>query len=230
MREAQYAAAGKQSKAGLAGSELNSGELYRIPVYPGSIQRMAPECITWPRYDAGAYSLSNVHGESMLELTLKEQQSLQIVCLRCSVEKQLQTGSSFNWKKVALSRAYYRHNRLNAKDMTPKVAAAFKFLLENNVYYKYFLDKHNAFLEAKSILTLSTFSLFITENGIECAIRPYLYPTTDFTDTGILGNYRTASADYTQRVVSTGLSWTRNVLSSVRAYGEDRDLTFFMYE
>ena len=36
--------------------------------------------------------------------------------------------------------------------------------------------------------------------------------------------------DTTSRVVSIGLSWTRKVLSSVRAYGEQRDLTFFLYE
>ena len=88
VREAQYAAAGKQSKAGLVGSELNSGKLYRIPVYLGSIQRMAPECITWPRYDAGGFSLSAKYGESMLELIGEEQRSLQIVCLQCNVKQQ----------------------------------------------------------------------------------------------------------------------------------------------
>ena len=77
----------------------------------------------------------------MLDLTVKEQQSLQIVCLRCTVEKQLQTGSSFNWKKTALSRAYYRPHRLYAKDMTKRAAAAFQFLQDNNVYYKHFLQR-----------------------------------------------------------------------------------------
>ena len=114
--------------------------------------------------------------------------------------------------------------------MTPRVAAAFKFLQENNVYYKYFLEQQRIRLAAKSILTISSFDLFINLHGIECAIRPYLYPTTDFTDTDIRNNYQTASGDYTRRVVSIGLSWTRKVLSSARAYGEERDLTFFMYE
>jgi hypothetical protein len=36
--------------------------------------------------------------------------------------------------------------------------------------------------------------------------------------------------DSTNRVVSIGLSWTRKVLSSVRVYGEQRDLAFFLYE
>ena len=66
--------------------------------------------------------------------------------------------------------------------------------------------------------------MFILSPGIEGAIRPYLYPMADFTDTDIRANYQTASSDFSQRVVSIGLSWTRKVLSSVRVYGEDRDI------
>ena len=59
---------------------------------------------------------------------------------------------------------------------------------------------------------------------------PHLYPTADFNDTGILQHYQGVHGDDTNRVASIGLSWTRKVLSSVRAYGEHRDLTFFLYE
>ena len=59
---------------------------------------------------------------------------------------------------------------------------------------------------------------------------PHLYPSTDFTDTGILRHYRDQGGDSTHRVVSIGLSWTRKVLSGVRVYAEQRDLTFFLYE
>ena len=135
-RKAKYEAAAKQSKDGIRAS-LASGTLYRIP-YVGEIPRIAHECLTWPRYDAGSFSLSARYGESMLELTVEEQRSLQIVGLVCNVKKGLQTGTSFNWKKVGLSRAYYRATRIQAKDLTPRAAAAFLFLQENNVYYKYF--------------------------------------------------------------------------------------------
>ena len=55
VRGLQYAEAGKKSKDGLAGrAALTSGTLYRIP-YIGSSPSMAPECITWPRYDAGVF-------------------------------------------------------------------------------------------------------------------------------------------------------------------------------
>ena len=59
---------------------------------------------------------------------------------------------------------------------------------------------------------------------------PHLYPTSDFTDTGIRQHYQDTYSDDTTRVICIGSSWTRKVLSSVRVYGEHRDLAFFMYE
>ena len=53
---------------------------------------------------------------------------------------------------------------------------------------------------------------------------------TDFTHTGILQHYKDISEDDTNRVCSIGHSWTRKVLSSVRVYGEQRDLPFFLCE
>lgn len=77
----------------------------------------------------------------MLELTEPKQRNLQVVCLVCNVKKQLQAGTSFNWKKVGLNRAYYKDHRLDAKDMTRRPAAAFQFLQDTNAYYKYFLQQ-----------------------------------------------------------------------------------------
>ena len=59
---------------------------------------------------------------------------------------------------------------------------------------------------------------------------PRLYPTTDFTDTGIGEHYKHTYSDNQNRVLSMGHSWTRKVLSSVRVYAEQRDLAFFLYE
>ena len=44
---------------------------------------------------------------------------------------------------------------------------------------------------------------------------------------GILKHYQAQAQDETTRVVSIGTSFTRKVLSSVRAYGEHRDLVNF---
>ena len=49
-------------------------------------------------------------------------------------------------------------------------------------------------------------------------------------DTVIMGHYKAATGDQTNRVVSIGQSWTRKVLSEVRVYGEQRDLASFLYE
>ena len=89
---------------------------------------------------------------------------------------------------------------------------------------------HKALVEQKASMNISSYDLFIVHRGIECAMFPYLYPTTDFTDTGILEHYQSQSGDKTNRVCSIGLSWTRKVLSSVRVYGEQKDLPFFLYE
>ena len=122
-RKAKYEAAAEQAKAGMRAS-LASGTLYRIPDV-GQIPRIAQECLTWPRYDAGALSLYARHGESMLELTVEEQRSLQIVCLECKTKDMKKTGTSFNWKKIGLSRARYVSTRLDAQGMTARAAAAF---------------------------------------------------------------------------------------------------------
>ena len=79
-------------------------------------------------------------------------------------------------------------------------------------------------------IQISSYDLFVLFTGIECAMFPVLYPTTDFTDTGIREHYKHHHNDDTNRVVSIGLSWTRKVLSSVRVYAEQRDLPFFLYE
>ena len=59
---------------------------------------------------------------------------------------------------------------------------------------------------------------------------PTLYPSTSFSDTGILEHYRAEHDDDSNRIVSVGYSWTRKVLSGVRAYGEQKNLPFFLYE
>ena len=87
---------------------------------------------------------------------------------------------------------------------------------------------HKALVEKQASMNISSYDLFIVHRGIECAMFPYLYPTTDFTDTGILEHYQSRSGDKTNRVCSIGLSWTRKVLYSVRVYREQKELPFFL--
>ena len=212
-----------------------TGELYKIPrmVADGAaFQAWSPECIKFPRYHHGAFHLQNTTGQSILELTEEEQRALRIVCLKTSVQAERYGGAhQLNWKKVGLSRAWYQKSAVQAHSMpTPRAAAAFHFLMEHNEWYKVFHKQHLQLLATGASLNISSYDLFIVQTGIECAMFPWLYPTTDFTDTGILQHYQHKYGDDSNRVVSIGYSWTRKVLSSVRAYGEQRDLSFFLYE
>jgi hypothetical protein len=154
------------------------------------------------------------------------------VVLRTEVQQEKYGAAhQYNWKKVGLSRAYYKKELVTESSMSTAMGkAAWRFLMRHNRYYKLFHEYHGKLLEAKSSLNMSSYDLFIVHRGIECAMFPHLYPSTDFTDTGIMEHYLHKSGDDTNRVVSIGLSWTRKALSSVRAYGEHRDLPFFLYE
>ena len=192
-------------------------------------------------------------GASMLELTEEERRALVVVVLRTNTKAERYGAShQLNWKKVGLSRAYYRQELVHEGSMpTPRAAAAFRFFtkvvgtytdekgkvqtIHRNEYYWRALEDQKDRIAKKLSLSISSFDLFILKNGIECAMYPHLYPTNEFSDTGIMETYKWnhklhGTKDDTNRVVSIGLSWTRKVLSEVRLYGEHRDLPFFLYE
>ena len=136
-----------------------------------------------------------------------------------------------NYKKVSLSRARFEAVARNEESMPTGMArAAFNFLMTHNKYYEVFQKEQKERLRTGASLNLSSYDLFVEKTGIECAMYPVLYPTTDFTDTGILAHYKHVYGDNKTRICSIGLSWTRKVLSSVRAYGEQINLPFFLYE
>ena len=118
-----------------------------------------------------------------------------------------------NWKKTGLSRAYFKSVLVDEASMpTARAVAAYRFLMENNEYYRLFRGLQARLLERRPPkLNVSSYDLFIVHHGIECAMFPVLYPTTDFTDTGILAHYQAHHDDQTSRVVSIAYSWTRKV-------------------
>ena len=113
---------------------------------------------------------------------------------------------------------------------TPRAVAAFQYLIQHNAWYKRYAALQGERLSQGESLYISSYDLFINFAGVEAAMYPVLYPSTDFTDSGILAHYKDTYGDDTNRVLSIGSSWTRKVLSSVRVYGEHRDLSFFLYE
>ena len=89
-----------------------------------------------------------------------------------------------NYKKIGLSRAYFKNHLLTADTLpTLRAVAAYQFLKKNK-FYQNMLDEQRSRLQSGASLNISSFDLFITMKGIEAAIFPVLYPTADFTDTG----------------------------------------------
>ncbi len=218
-------------------SHSKTSQLYSIPrVFAPGTRMLALECCTWPRYDRGEFTHDRkANGPSMLELTDEEYRALQIVVLRTEVKAQRWEGARhfLNWKKVGVSRAYYKPDLVREDKMpTARAAAAFRYLKANNWYYLSFLGQQEHLILHNRSLNLSSYSLFIIERGIECAMFPHLYPQTQFTDTAVWNHYQaTVERDEVRnRLCSIGYSWTRKALSSVRVYAEQRDLAFFLYE
>ena len=74
----------------------------------------------------------------MLEFSVLEQRAIQVVSLRCEMRKETYgRADHFNWKKVGLSRAYYRQERVCEGNMpTDRARAALRFPLANNAFYR----------------------------------------------------------------------------------------------
>ena len=152
----------KDAESGPTASVERTGQLYRIPrIRPaGSTYRAwSRECVTWPRYDAGYYSLHNATGETLLELSVDEARALQIVVLRTNVQAETFTpygpGHHQNWKKVGLSRAYFKPELVQESSMpTPKAQAAFRFLCENNRFYKVFQEMQQRLIATRASLNV----------------------------------------------------------------------------
>ena len=51
--------------------------------------------------------------------------------------------------------------------------------------------------------------LFITFHGVEAAVFPWLYPTSDFTDTGIIEHYKHLTGDSSLSSACIGTSFMR---------------------
>jgi hypothetical protein len=124
----------------------------------------------------------------MLDFTDAEKAALAIIVLKTTLkEERYGAAHQRNWKKVGLSRASFK-DKLVCESAMPsiKAKAAFNFLKDHNKFYKYFLVRQSECLQTGAALSISSYDLFIIEKGIECAMFPHLYPTADFTDTGVL--------------------------------------------
>eukprot|EP00959_Pyramimonas_sp_CCMP1952_P151862 3177426-Pyramimonas_sp.AAC.1 len=138
-----------------------------------------------------------------------------------------------NYKKIGVTKAFWVGHRVTVDSMpTARCKAAFRWLTKHNELYRARLFNQNQSHDfpGQCGQHIHSYDLFVVYDGMECAAWPWLCPTTDFTDTGILAHYRSVRADNTNRTVSIGESFTRKCRSEVRAYAENPDLAFFLYE
>lgn len=91
-----------------------------------------------------------------------------------------------NWKKTGISRAWFQKIRVCRENLkTPMAQAAYQYMMQHNPFYAEMSKEQGVRIQQSSALTISSYDLFIVYHGIECAIFPELYPTADFSDTGI---------------------------------------------
>ena len=78
----------------------------------------------------------------MLELNQDEMRALAIVVLNTKLAKETYGAAHhYNWKKVGLSWAYFKAEAVSEESLpTERCKAAFRYLLENNQFYKYYQD------------------------------------------------------------------------------------------
>ena len=71
-------------------------------------------------------------GKSMLDLDLQKRRALQIVVLRTEVQKgKYGAAHHFDWKRVGLSRAYFKRELVREKVMpTPRAKADLRYLMK----------------------------------------------------------------------------------------------------
>ena len=109
----KFAAAGQKANAAAGGvgqDVLQSGELYPVLcVVDGSRKSLAPECVFWPTYRQGSFVDFATTGDCMLNMTLEECRTLQIVVLKTNFKKQAYGAAHhLNWKKIGLGTAYVK--------------------------------------------------------------------------------------------------------------------------
>ena len=101
----------------------------------------------------------------MLELSEEERSALTIVILHTSVRKETYGAAhQFNWKKVGLSRAYYKKFAVTEEAMpTQRAKAAFRYLMAHNRFYKVYQEYQREILRVQGSCNISSYDLFILQ-------------------------------------------------------------------
>jgi len=137
---ARAAAKSKASKKTVTEQVEKTEDLYVIPyVLEAGVKWFSAsrQNQTWPKYIDGVFKY-HATGECMLSLTPEERGALQIIVLRTNVVVERYGAShQCNYKKIGLSRAYFKDRLVCAENMpTAKSRAAFVWLYAHNEFFQ----------------------------------------------------------------------------------------------
>ena len=137
----------------------------------------------------------------MLDLDLQKRRALQIVVLRTEVQKgKYGAAHHFDWKRVGLSRAYFKRELVREKVMpTPRAKADLRYLMKpvqpqkvqqdgkhvDSLYYR-LRKMQRERIAANASLNITSCDLFanMRYRGVECCMCPRLCPDSHFTENG----------------------------------------------
>ena len=239
--KAKAQAAAAAVGAGKMEPVLRTQQLYRVPRLPPVGQAVPPawagEVVSWPRLAPGAseFSMSAVEGCAFLDFTDDEKKALRVIVIHVRKEQEMFSANPNvpshykNWKKVGVSKGFYAPHIVDERSLpTPRCKAAFRWVVKHNGFYEAFLTNSNRTHSHPDQhgQNIRTCDLLVTFKGVECAAWPWLYPTADFTDTGISRLLAEFHDDRQNRTISCGYSFNRKAFSEIRAYAENPDLVF----
>ena len=208
---------------------------------------VCPNKVDWPVYDEANSKFvdwdSTKDGwQSMLDLSPAEGKALAPLFLDVEMRKErgkLSQGHTYNWKKTAISKVYWRRERVNTfQDLAgpTKAKAAYSWLLQNNRVYKQWIKRHDDWIDdntlSKQNRNLKTADLLLHSPGVETACYPLLYPREAFGDT-----------NYKERLGMNGTKWLADnanpsikksylikCSSRITAYASNAPLTFLLHD
>ena len=226
---------------------------------------LTPRKIDWPYYNGSEYishPWSTAKGEgphlgmerfdelSMANLSINDLKSLRLLEIKFNYEKErgkISKAPVYNVKKLEVCRGVWCKD-FKPDALSPKLYAAYKWLMLNPVYAKYFKLWEDAVSKGEKFI--STSKLLLQFHGIEVAAFPWLYIREEYSDTYNNLKGQVCPADHIDNLLalrtpensiesdwalkgklySIKKSFLRKVMSYCRSYEQERDLYFLIHD
>ena len=201
---------------------------------------VTPDISMWPRYDAEQQVFLYMREPteeylalpSMLHITTEEAMSLAFVKLYITDKfvnaKGSSTSSIGNRRKLSVIRAEWRSDVY--APLTKRASAAYEWLYNNNATYRYYAEDFKLHQMSNEPSYFKTAKLLLSQDGIEVAARPHLYPWASMGDTGIAPRLLDVGRCTSTAQPSIRTSFARKLSSRVADYSCDFKLQCLIYD